>query len=218
MYGILKTSSNTGADSELSMVFTAPLSITNNAPIFDGDTMNLKSVTSSQDAQRWEIEAGISPIHNPENVLVHSALNNVNTFYVRMPQINISRKMKSIAGATLALSGSANANVSNITIIANGNRGLDVANINAGEFITFTGDSKVYMIASIAHNLNTGVSVSSTVELIPKLLTSKTNGTVIQYGSLVTMRAKYDASYIRGIKFADGMIIDQGSTKIIEKL
>ena len=64
MYGVLKSSVNTGADDELASVFSTPLSINSNQPEFSSDTLSLNRVVSSQGVQRWEIEAEIMPVDN----------------------------------------------------------------------------------------------------------------------------------------------------------
>jgi hypothetical protein len=86
--------------------------------------------------------------------------------------------------------------------------GITKSLIKAGEFITFAGDSKVYLIVD-----NSDVTYT---KVFPELRSTKAPGTVITYGSKVTMRAFYDVDNASGMKYIDGVLQDPGMLKLIE--
>jgi hypothetical protein len=204
MYGVLKTSTNTGLDSELQYIFSAPLAVRSNQPAFISDTLSLKRKTNSQNVQRWEIEADIMPTNDSSNFLVHSVLNgHTNVFYLRIPQVFTPTKLSQ----TLSLS--------MINTKAQGSSTIDLTGLGAldltGQFINFAGDSKVYLITSKGTS-GIGVGIS------PSLISTVTAGTLLVTGDKVTMYARYDADTQLGITYTDGVLSSQGSVKFIEAL
>ena len=87
-YGILKSSTNTGLDTELIAAFSAPLSITSRKPSLVTETLTLKRKTAYTDIQRWEIQTGLVPLADASQMFMHNVVNGYSeSFYVRMPQI-----------------------------------------------------------------------------------------------------------------------------------
>jgi len=87
-YGILKSSTNTGQDSELRITFAAPLKVISNQPAFVSDAVSLKRVAVSQNVQRWEIETNLEVTNSSGASIAHSILMGyTGVFYVRMPQV-----------------------------------------------------------------------------------------------------------------------------------
>lgn len=176
-YGILASSTNTGIDSEIICGFVAPLSIVSNQPAYVQDMMNLKRRASSQNVQRWEIEANIEPTVGSVDFAVHSIDNGYDgVFYIRMPQIY---------GLTLTAAAR--------TVVGINAAGVDTigisGNLNKGEFIQFTGDTKVYLV-------KVG---GTTITISPPLLKATTAGQSIITGGNVTMSARYDSDVRIGI-------------------
>lgn len=205
LYGVLKSATNTGADYELSYVFSTPLSIASNQPVFSSDTLNLRRRRSSNSAQRWEIEAAIAPTNDSPNLLIHSVLNGYSaTIFVRMPQI--PRAVETPSGKTLTLNGGASKGTDTINV-----SGLGSSNLAEGEFIRFTGDPKVYLVTASGVN-GTGVKI------YPDLRVTLSNGAGIAYGAKCTMNAVYDDSAMLGIKFSDGILTDQGTIRFVEDI
>lgn len=204
MYGVLKTTTNTGLDSELQYTFATPLSVKSNQPAFISDTMSLKRKTNSQNVQRWEIEADIVPSNDSPNFLVHSVRNGLTAvFYLRMPQVYSPNKISqnySLTMANLRFKGS-----SFIDINGLGNVDLE------GQFINFEGNSKVYLV------IGKGVAGVG-VEISPPLLTQVAQGTKVIYGDKVTMYARYDENTRLGITYVDGILSSPGTIKFIEAL
>lgn len=204
-YGILKTSTNIGVDSELVAKFTAPLQVVSNQPVFTSDTASLRQVVSSQRVQRWEIEAHLEQTNNSANYLVHSTVTGYEgTVYIRMPQVYRPEKEKSPSGLAL-------------TVASNVAKGASVVPFNStsplrlqvGEFINVTPDPKVYLVTS-----NNG----TTITVFPALRMAATSGAPIKYGYETTLRARHDSSNVLGITYTDGVLSDPGSVKFKEQL
>lgn len=205
-YGILKSSLNQGLDSELLSVFAAPLAVRSNRVAFTGDTLSLKRKRRVGMAQRWEVEANLAPRPDGAAVMAHAVANDIGgSFFVRMPQV-FGRKELPV-GATARTTGVSHA--SGVSIVG-------VALINAaggilpvGEFLTFAGHAKVYMVSA---------SVANSITVVPALLTAVSASAVISFGGRVTMRAVYDDAVQFGIKYVDGILADPGSITFIEDL
>lgn len=201
LYGILKSITNTGLDSELEYVFSTPLAVINNQPAYVQDMMNLKRKASSQNIQRWEIEATIAESSNSPNFLVHSAINGYSEImYIRMPQV--ANLKTTTAAATVSAAVAAGNNTFNV----NG-----VAALVVGEFVQFSNDSKVYLVVA-------GGAGGVGVKVFPALRIAIVAGSTIKTGEKVSMYARYDDNTRLGINYVDGVLSSQGSVKFIEAL
>jgi hypothetical protein len=198
MYGILKDSvvTDNGNDSNLQSIFSAPLSISSNQPTYVTDTVNLRRRAHRTAAQRWEIETSISRCDASMEYLVHSVIMNVtDIFKIRMPQPPeiIFDYTKSYAVASGAITDH-----------------IPVTNlIPVGSFITFGTFLKVYLVRE---------STNSSIHIFPYPLDTLTVGTVINIGSKVTMRARYDSGTRIGINYGDGILSDVSGVKLVEAL
>jgi hypothetical protein len=86
--------------------------------------------------------------------------------------------------------------------------GISKALIKAGEFITFSDETKVYLIVDTSNPTYTKV--------YPEFRSTKAIGVTIKYGNSVTMSAKYDTDTIKGARYVDGILVDPGTVKLIE--
>jgi hypothetical protein len=207
-YGILRSSTNTGNESELIAVFTAPLEITSKKPSMINETITLKRKSSYSDTQRWEITAGLAPLADSSEMLVHSVINGyTEKFFVRMPQVY--RKIQL----------SNNYNVSVFADTAGGEDYVTVAGLvnnilPVGEFIKFAGHGKVYMVREstrLAANANR-------LKLFPKLINEVASGEIVNYGNKVTMAAMYGEENKIGVSYIDGILAQYDSLSLIEAL
>lgn len=195
-YGILKTSVNTGLDSELQSIFSTPLSIISNQPTYVQDMINLKRRASSQNIQRWEIETEISPENSTIDFSLHAIDKGYDeVFYIRMPQPY---------GITLTeghyVSGAFAANVDTISITG--------PSLNKGCFIQFTGYNKVYLV----------LTSGTTVRISPPLQNALTDGLAIISGANVVLHARYDVNTKLAITYVDGIMTSPGTVKFIEDI
>lgn len=205
LYGILKSSTNTGSDAELDSIFSAPTLVTSNAPQFASDSMSLRRAVSSQGVQRWEIEAELMSTVGDVSYFIHSVVNNLNNrIYVRMPSlpglVGLVDEKSLTLGATIS-KGAINFSVN----------GLTGAQLIKGEFIQFNGDNKVYVIKDPGEN---GLGAV----LYPPVRSAKLVNTPIKYGKLVTLHGKYDNNNLRGFRTTDGLISSPGTVRIVEDL
>lgn len=207
LYGILKSSTNTGLDSELQCVFSTPLSIFSNQPDYVQDSLNLTRTASSQNVQRWEIETKLSPLNGSSAYLTHSVLNGRHkTFYVRMPQV------PNLAYSTATVTVGNNANYS-LAIPANSEY-MRISGASAmvpGEFFRFPNDSKVYMVVE-------GGAAGANVKFAPRNRVSVSSGATLVLGGKVTMNASYDVDVAVGIVYSDGVLSDPGTIKLVERI
>lgn len=206
-YGILRTNTNTGSASELIATFTAPLSILSNKPTYTNETVTLKRKSLYSDVQRWEITAGLAPLANASELLVHNVVNGyTESFYIRMPQIyrkgglsnNLSPKV-----AYYAAGGS-----SEVYIADMGANTLPV-----GEFIRFHGHSKVYMVKASEKS-----GVLNKITIFPKLVNEIAANEVVYYGTKCTMTVKYGDDSKIGVTYSDGILAQIDSISLIEAL
>lgn len=198
LYGILHDSTNTGSDAEILSAFVAPMSVFSNQPSYVQDSLNLKRKASSQNIQRWEIEARLMPTNSNADLFVHNIMNGANNvFLIRMPQVygialtptNRSVGIAAIAGASL--------------VSVNGT-------LQKGEFIRFANHSKVYIVV----NPDNG----GKVQISPSLKRDVPLNTVVQCGNRVTLEARYDTDTRLGITYTDGVLSDPGVVTFVEAL
>lgn len=207
MYGILKSSTNTGSDNELLCHFVAPLSVISNDPSFNADTLSLRSLSVSQGVQRWEITANINPENNSGNFFLHNIRNGKsNPFYVRMPQVYRPDSAKTPKNRTILTDGVISSGATTFNV-----DGLSGANLAEGEFVAFSGHDKVYLIIDSGTN---GVGV----QVYPAIVDNIADNTQLLYGEQVSLKVKYSPDLIMGIKYVDGILSDPGSITLIEKL
>jgi len=207
-YGILKSSTNTGLDTELIAVFSAPLSITSKKPSLLVETLTLKRKTAYTDIQRWELQTGIVPLADASEMFLHNVVNGYSeSFYIRMPQIyrikNLSNTLSPVVFANTAVA------VNTINISGLGGQVLPV-----GEFIKFAAHSKVYTVKEsvlLGENVNT-------ITIFPSLVSPITINEVVAYGTKVTMAAKYGDDNQIGVTYQDGILAQFDSISLIEAL
>lgn len=204
MYGILKSLTNTGNDSELNMVFSTPLSIVSNQPSFSVDTLNLKRITNSQNVQRWEIEANLAQTNDSATYLVSSVLNgHTEKVYVRMPQVyRLGRSKPNQVSITVL---NAQNKLGNTLVVSNASPNY----LLVGDFIGVQGTNKVHLITGISGN---------TLTVYPRLLANIAANSAISFGDAVTLFARYDNDVKLGITYTDGILSDPGSVRLIEAL
>jgi hypothetical protein len=206
-YGILKSQTNTGSDAELVAKFTTPLSVISNQPEYLSETASLRQLATSQNVQRWEIEANIAQSNDNPNMLVHTVANGRSKkVYLRMPQVYRPDNQKAPEGLSLVNSSVLASNTSAIPFTGNSGNVLPI-----GEFIKFSNHDKVYLIV----DMNSGGNLMT---IAPSLRKSVTPGVTISYGDKVTLTVRYDSATILGIKYQDGVLSEPGSMRFIEAL
>jgi hypothetical protein len=197
MYGILE-------DGEVIAEFVAPMTVRSNRKKFQSDTMSLKRKTSRRPSQRWEIETNLMPLTHTANDLFVNFVTCDTTELMQMimPQnIGVIRRRTSTSACT------ATGVYGALTVDVAGHNGL----IPKGCFVRFANHSKVYMTRN---NLNIG---DVELGIYPNLRMDVT-GVAMAYLDDVIMDSLYDDDTIIGMSFKDGILMDNGVVKILEKL
>lgn len=204
--GILNSNVNTGSDSEITVEFVAPISFVSNQPAFAGDSMSLRQTIVSMNTQRWELTANICPTNNSAASLISSVSSGHNRIiYVRVPQVvRVNEIQKSYSQIKLDLP----AIKGNSILIISGNSSKKIVE---GEFINVGNDKKVYLVTKVSVD---GVAIT----VFPSLRRDTGVGAEIFYASKTTMAARYSIDTILGMKYIDGVLMDQGANTFIEAL
>ena len=198
MYGILDNNKLIGQ-------FAAPLSVRSNHPIFVSDTLSLKRHASRRVAQRWEIETNIVPLSGDANDFFAYMVTkgNTETVDVRMPQ-NYGVISKRSAGGIAQASGAKGATVVSI--------GGMVGYLPRGTFIRFSNHSKIYMTTTPFSS-----SSHTTLGVYPSLRVS-VSSTTFNYQDDVIMNSLFDTDTVIGMSYTDGILQDNGTIKLIERI
>jgi hypothetical protein len=183
--------------------FVAPATVRSNRPIFASDTLSLKRKSSGRGAQRWEIEANLEPLTTDANALfVHLVTKGESeAFPVRVPQnYGVIQKRTSIS--TPLASGLKGSTVVQVT--------QNVGLIPMGTFIRFDNHSKIYMLEADLRN-------SGDMHIFPRLQKTVT-GANFTHRDDVIMPCTYDTDVVKGMVYVDGILMDNGTIKLIEAL
>lgn len=207
-YGILRSLTNTGLNSELIASFAAPLSIASNTPRFSSDTITLKKRTSQSDAQRWEITAALMPKEDPSELMIHTVdYDTSRPFPVRMPQL--FRNTNIPEGLEVKVFTSAIGGDDEITLTVPSGKTLPI-----GEFVKFAGHSKVYLIKSA---INNGDGTNK-IKIKPSLRKNVVINEALHYGGNVTLTATYGEDTHIGVTYVDGVLAKVDSISLVEHL
>lgn len=195
MYGIYD-------NGEVIARFTAPLTVKSNQPVFVSDTLSLKRFVSKRSAQRWEIESGLEPLtFSAEDLMVNLVTKGYSeTVTVVMPQNYGVVKRRTSTGSPNA-SGAAGAT----SVTVSSNSGL----IPRGTFVKFSSHSKVYMTTNDLTN-------NGTLNVFPELR-SNVSGRIYCRDD-VFMSCIYDTDVVSGMVYSDGIMMDLGTIRLVEKL
>lgn len=199
MYGIYDP--DTG---ETLAQFVAPMTVKSNHPIFMADTLSLHRKVSRRTAQRWEIETNLMPLTLTANDLFVNFVTSGNSepMFIVMPQ-NIGVIKRRTCTAAITATGSLGA--SSVTIA--GHSGL----VPKGTFLKFANHDKIYMATN-------NMEAETTLNIYPELRMAVPGGTAVSYLDDVIMKGLYDTDVVTGMVFTDGILMDNGTIKIIEKL
>jgi hypothetical protein len=195
-YGILNTAGDMVAR------FCAPLTVKSNTPVFVKDTLSLKRVVSRRTAQRWEIEGSLEPLnttaHKLQSLLVQSG--SFAPVSIAFPQ-NYGADVNMTCSSPVVASGLVNGT----TVTLSGLNGV----IPEGRYVTFGSDPKLYMLTGDASPGNLSVGV------FPPLRNA-VSGTMKYSGIIIRMFIDTDS--VSGMVYSDGILMDNGTIKLLEQL
>jgi hypothetical protein len=199
MYGIYE-------NGEVIARFTAPLTVRSNQPVFVSDTLSLKRFISRRSAQRWEIDAGLEPLMNDAQDLM---VNLVTKGYSEAVTIIVPQNYGAVRSRTAIGVATATGSIGSGQVSISGLSGL----IPKGTFIKFSSHSKVYMTTT---NVSFTNGISSTISIFPTLIAAA-SGTMT-YRDDVQMQCLYDTNIVSGMIYSDGILMDTGQIRLLEKL
>jgi len=186
--------------------FVAPTRVTSNKPVYASDTVSLKRKTFGRSAQRWEIETNLFPLVEDANKLFVNLVTRGQSEAVQIitPQNYgvILKRTYSINQPTVNV-GSAGSD--KVTVRSDTSTGT----IPMGCFIKFSGHDKVYMTTD---DFETG-----SLYIFPRLLRS-VSGNTFNWQDDVVMQCLYDTDSVIGMVYSDGIMMDAGTVKLVEKL
>jgi len=199
MYGILSGGS-------VIAKFTAPMTVNSNTPVFATDALSLKRNVTKRTAQRWEITTALEPLSLESNELfsLFVTKGHFSQIDVIMPQNYGAIKKRVLAASTPVGTGSIGATT--FTVGSN----TPPNTIPKGTFIRFSNHSKVYMLTST-------VTGNASVGVFPELRSAVTS-TTFNFIDDVTMPCYLETDTVTGMTFTDGILMDLGTVKLVEKL
>lgn len=188
--------------------FAAPMTVRSNQPIYSSDTLSLKRQSTRRSAQRWEIETNLEPLTGGANDLFVDIVSKGydEVVYVKMPQ-NIG--VINTRGNAQTVSVSSLSDLNYVTVSNNVFQGSSNL-IPSGTFFTISGIKKVYM--TIGNRLGDG-----TIQVYPALKEIFSNRQMNIYNNVIG-EFYYDLDTIRGMVFTDGILMDNGTVKLVEAL
>jgi len=183
--------------------FVVPMTLRSNQPVFASDTLSLKRQTGRRTAQRWELETRLEPLAvGAEKLMVNLIANGVSeTVNIIVPQnrgVVKRRTSNSTPTATAAVG------ATQIPVLNN------VGLIPMGTFIRFANHSKIYM-------LKADLTGTGTMSIYPTLRTAVA-GVSFAHRDDVIMPCLYDTDTVIGMTYEDGILMDAGTVKLIERL
>ncbi len=177
--------------SHLGFPYATPLTVTSNQPEVVTDTLSLRRVVSSVDAQRWEMQIPLMPDSGGSQGLVNSVQvdrevkGGHTAFAIEVPQ---PLSTSATSTAPIAVSGAHMGGDTSVTIDSTA-----PFTIPAGLFITFRTSGKVHRVTQnvvyTAQNVTDGDTV--TLNVFPALTANQADNTVITTDD-VMMQVRYD--------------------------
>ena len=185
--------------------FVAPISVKSNHPIFASDTLSLRRQISRRSAQRWEIETNLEPLSASAQDLFVDIVTKGYSGVVQVitPQnygAVVSRTATGVATCGAAGTGSNAVPITGIT-------GL----IPKGTFVKFSNGTKIYMTTSDRNG-------DGNIAIYPNLLTSVSGTDTMKYLDDVIMSCSYDLDVVSGMSYTDGILMDLGTIRLIERV
>ena len=185
--------------------FVTPMTVRSNQPIYSSDTLSLKRQTTRRTAQRWEIETNLEPLTSSANRLFVDIVSKGydETVYVLMPQnVGVIYNRGGLQEV------SASKVDSNTLAITNNEQNF----IPTGTFFQVKNGStqKIYITT-------TNLQGNGNVSIYPSIYSSFASGYIKIHNNVIG-KFLYDLDTLRGMSFTDGILMDNGTIKLVEKL
>jgi len=183
--------------------FVVPMTLRNNKPVFVTDSLSLKRSTRKRSAQRWELETKLEPKERgAQDLMVNLVVNGYDGLVTIITPQNTGVVKARTSVSTPSASGLAGA--SQVTVTNN------VGLIPKGSFIRFANHSKVYMLTS-------NLSGNGPMGIFPTLRMDVSAST-FNFRDDVVMNCFWDTDTVLGMTYEDGILMDMGTVKLIERI
>jgi hypothetical protein len=171
------------------------------------ESLSLKRDTSIRPVQRWEFETKLVPqSFTAADLFVHITLHgNHTSFDVAMPQVYGSKIVANRSPGTGSVS--VNGVLGDRTVTLTSITGV----IPKGLFIKFANHSKIYMVEEARDG-------NGVLKIFPGLVANVPQNTLINAGDIVKGSFLYDLETVIGMSFIDGVLMDNGTIKLVEAL
>ena len=171
--------------------YLTPLTVASNQPEVATDTLSLRRIVSSTDAQRWEAQIPLEPDSGGVNNLINTIQvdreikGGHTAFPLLIPQ---PLGTDTTSTANITVSGAHSAGDTTVDIDSTA-----IFSIPAGRFITFGTSGKVYRVTQNAVYSSANVTNGDTITLniFPALVTDVTDNIVVTHDD-VNMQVRYD--------------------------
>lgn len=187
-----------------------PFSVVSNERAYTTETINLKTKKLKLPAQRWELTFNVIANSSEADLIISHTqdFNNVDTMI--MPQLIEVQQRKTVSGVGIFTNGAHSAGATTVSFSCP-NDGV----IPKGTFIQITNGTKIYMVTSDAtFTDNNPVDVN----IYPALVKDTPSGTNTWHGHNAMFRFYRDTSMQSGITYQNGILINPGKIKLIEKI
>jgi hypothetical protein len=209
MYGIYD-------NNKLLAKFATPLSLISNRPVLMTDALSLKRNISKRAAHRWEISSNLEPLSYNANELfaLFVRKGNFGQIDVRVPQNFGVIAARAATATVLTATGASGATAVSIAAASKDLTTLTASQlaeiIPIGSMIRFASHSKVYMTSDTLKN-------NGTLSVYPELRAGVSSA-VMYHRDDVDMPCLADTDSVTGMAYTDGVLMDLGTVKLIERL
>ena len=195
MFGIL-------VDGAVIAKYSTPMSVTSNRPVFVSDALNLKRYTESLYSQRWEIETVLEPLSTTHaNKLMTEIVTKGHSSPGKaiFPQNVAVRHLRKNTTTLVGAVGTMGTNTLSLP---------DSELIPAGTFVQLSNHSKIYMVTA---DYTTG-----DMQIYPNLVEDVVGD--LQCDDAIEFDFYFETTTVRGMVYMDGILMDMGTIKLVEKL
>ena len=189
--------------------YITPITINSRERLFRSETINLKTQTVGNGAQRWDLVVTLEPATaiggNAAGaaLAVHRSTNGFSTsFAMEMPQyLGVAQP------AAVSVSGAHSVGDSTITVDA-----ANTTQVPAGRFLTFPGNQKVYQVTEAVPVPAVG---TATLNIFPPLVANVADNAEIDWTPDITVYYAQDG--VEGVTYTEG-VLTRAALSVVEAL
>ena len=189
--------------------YITPLTINSRERLFRSETINLKTQTVGNGAQRWDLVVTLAPATGIGGgaagaaLAVHRSTNGLSTsFTMEMPQyLGVAEP------GAVSVNGAHSVGDDTITVDAAAERVIP-----AGRFLTFPGNTKVYQVTEAVTVPAIG---TATLNIFPSLVANVADNDTIDWTPDVTVYYAQDG--VEGVTYVEG-VLTRATLNVVEAL